>query len=536
MIHGSFLQRLRSRFQKTAPEPTLEDSNAIAPVTSLPGQPAKKSAEEYAKALGLTVVTSLKEMSIEHPTTHLLPYSFVKRHLVVVYAEKEGKLFCATPDPLLLESIEEAVALVKKPIQLVLSSRDAILEAIDLLYQHQTDAARDLFSDKEEGEIVIGLDDEADVVDLLDDRPELAPAVRLTNYIVAEAIRRGASDIHVEPHEAGLIIRFRVDGVLQDFMQPPEDLKMALITRLKVMAKMDIAERRLPQDGRLKMRLGAKKYDFRMSTLPVAAGERVVLRILDKGKVVLGLDKLGMPDSLSFEFRRLINFSEGIVLVTGPTGSGKTTTLYSALTELASRDVNIMTVEDPVEYRLKGISQMGVHPKIGLTFAAGLRHILRQDPDIIMIGEIRDKETAEIAIQSALTGHLVLSTLHTNDAPSAITRLVDMGVEPYLIASCCIGVLAQRLVRTICTACHRSNPSCTQCQGSGFYGRRGIYELMTMTPAIKRQIMISPEATPLQAIAVQEGMQRLKEYGLNLVKQGVTTEEEVWRVTRGDES
>lgn len=520
----------------TLPYPLPCPLPSIAPLAATTPPQPRRSAEEQAKAIGLEMRTSLHDECLQYPTQKLLPYSFVKRHLVVVYAEKDNKLLCATPDPLLLEPIEEALVLSKQPLQLVHASREAILEAIDLLYQHQTDSARDLFSEREGEEVAIGLDDEADVVDLLDDRPELAPAVRLTNYVVAEAIRRSASDIHVEPNEAGLIIRFRVDGVLHDFMQPPEDLKMALITRLKVMAKMDIAERRLPQDGRLKMRLGAKKYDFRMSTLPVANGERVVLRILDKGKVVLGIDKLGMPDQLSGEFRRLINFSEGIVLVTGPTGSGKTTTLYSALTELASRDVNIMTVEDPVEYRLKGISQMGVHPKIGLTFAAGLRHILRQDPDIIMIGEIRDKETAEIAIQSALTGHLVLSTLHTNDAPSAITRLVDMGVEPYLIASCCVGVLAQRLVRTLCAACHHTNPHCPQCQGSGFYGRCGIYELMTMTSSLKRQIMISPEAGPIQAIALQEGMQRLKEYGLQLVQQGITTEEEVWRVTRGDES
>jgi general secretion pathway protein E len=325
-----------------------------------------------------------------------------------------------------------------------------------------------------------------------------------------------------------------------------------------VMSKLDIAEHRLPQDGRIKLKMGRREIDFRVSTVPVAGGERIVLRILDKGNVILGLDRIGMLTAAYEEFRRLIALPEGIVLVTGPTGSGKTTTLYSAICEMQSDETNIMTIEDPVEYNLRGIAQIGVHPKIKLDFATGLRHILRQDPDIIMIGEIRDAETAEIAIQASLTGHLVLSTLHTNDAPSAITRLVDMGIEPYLLSSSIVAILAQRLVRRICPDCKRPyipterelqsvglkikdlatgqlfhGEGCAACYGSGYRGRHGIYELMTVNNAIKKQIVKSPDAVDLRRVALESGMKTLLDHGADLVRQGLTTVSEVLRVTRG---
>ncbi|HPE84668.1 MAG TPA: GspE/PulE family protein, partial [Chlamydiales bacterium] len=365
----------------------------------------------------------------------------------------------------------------------------------------------------------------------------------------------GASDIHFEPLEKGLIVRYRIDGVLQQRHTPSRDIQNQLLTRIKVLSKLDIAEHRLPQDGRVKLKLGGRDIDFRISTVPVAYGERIVLRILDKGNVTLGLDKIGMPDVKAF--KRCISQSQGIVLVTGPTGSGKTTTLYSALSELQTSEINIMTIEDPVEYKLPGMAQIGVNTKIGLTFAKGLRHILRQDPDVVMIGEIRDKETAEIAIQASLTGHLVLTTLHTNDAPSAITRLVDMGIEPYLLSSSVIGALAQRLVRQICADCKESyTPSeeellelgikrkelkngklmrgigCPKCFGSGYRGRCGLYELMPITPAIKRQLLESADAGGLQRIALEDGMISLRARGAKLAISGVTSSAEVLRVTR----
>jgi general secretion pathway protein E len=394
----------------------------------------------------------------------------------------------------------------------------------------------------------------------MDDSPHQAPIIKLLNLILIEAIHQGASDIHFEPFEETLRVRYRIDGVLQSRHAPAQEFQAQLMTRIKVMSKMDIAEHRLPQDGRIKLKMGRREIDFRVSTVPVAGGERIVLRILDKGNVILGLDKIGMLPNVYEEFHNLIELPEGIVLVTGPTGSGKTTTLYSAICELYNDETNIMTIEDPVEYNLKGIAQIGVQPKIKLDFATGLRHILRQDPDIIMIGEIRDVETAEIAIQAALTGHLVLSTLHTNDAPSAVTRLVDMGIEPYLLSSSLVGIAAQRLVRRICPECkqpyeptdrelesmgaERSSLSqgalyhgvgCPVCFGSGYKGRHGIYELLTVDNAIKKQIVKSPDTVELRRIGIESGMSSLLDHGRDLALKGITTVAEVLRVTKGAE-
>lgn len=403
-------------------------------------------------------------------------------------------------------------------------------------------------------------DGEIEVFDLLDDSNAQAPIIKIINLIISEAIQQGASDIHFEPLESGLRVRYRIDGVLQSRHSPAQEFQAALLTRIKVMAKLDIAEHRLPQDGRIKLRMGRREIDFRVSTVPVSGGERIVLRILDKGNVILGLDTIGMPPQIYSEFKRLISLPEGVMLVTGPTGSGKTTTLYSSICDLYNDETNIMTIEDPVEYNLKGIAQIGVHHKIHLNFATGLRHILRQDPDIIMIGEIRDVETAEIAIQASLTGHLVLSTLHTNDAPSAITRLVDMGIEPYLLSSSVVGVLAQRLVRRICPDCREAykpnerelinmgieakdlpqghlfhGKGCNSCFGSGYKGRHAIYELMTVNNEIKKQIVKSPDAVELRILALKVGMTSLLNHGSELVKKGITTVAEVLRVSRGVE-
>lgn len=486
-----------------------------------------------------------------------LPYSFVKQRLVLPLEQKEGVITVALTSPFDLEVLEEVRCLSSCEIMEVLTTKNAIEEAIELCYhQKENEASEYIASLSQQSDKPKDGDSAEEGYDLLE-RSGDSPVIRMLNVMLAEAIQHGASDIHFEPMEHGLGVRYRIDGVLQSRHAPPKEFQSQLITRIKVMARLDIAEHRLPQDGRIKLRMGERQIDFRVSTVPVVFGERIVLRILDKTNVLLGLNKIGMPQEMLEMFHKIINLSEGIVLVTGPTGSGKTTTLYSALSQINSDEMNIMTVEDPVEYKLQGMAQIGVNPKIHLTFATGLRHILRQDPDVIMIGEIRDKETAEIAIQSSLTGHLVFSTLHTNDAPSAMTRLVDMGVESYLLTSSVLGVLAQRLVRTLCTHCKTayipSDPEleelnlkrsqlnsdvlyksegCAHCFGSGYKGRHGIYELMMVTGPIKRQLLKSADAVELQRVALADGMMSLRSSGALLVLQGLTSTSEVLRVTR----
>lgn len=490
--------------------------------------------KKLSESLSMHFHPSLKDIPQNTQLAALIPYHFVQKNDILPLAKRDGALVVATSDPLHLAPLDELRFRLHIPIIPEVVPKRELKEAIHRLYQQGEKAAELLLESVSEH--TKKEDDQDELYDVLDKDSSAPPAVQLLNVIISDASRLGASDIHFDPDEKGLHVRLRVDGVLLEKLETPVELASPIITRLKVMANMDIAERRLPQDGRIKVRYGGKMIDFRVSTIPVAGGERMVLRLLDKGNIVLGLDNLGIPTSLLQNLRTLTSFSEGILLVTGPTGSGKTTTLYSALTELKSPEVNIMTIEDPIEYRLTGIAQTAVHHKIGLSFATGLRHILRQDPDIIMIGEIRDKETAEIAIQSALTGHLVLSTLHTNDAPSAIVRLVDMGIEPYLISSCLLGVLAQRLVRRTCPSCQgKESKSCPLCIGSGFSGRHGIYELMTLSQTLRKQIALSPESELLRQIARKEGMRTLKEHGYELIEQGQTTLEELWRVTRGSE-
>ncbi len=504
---------------------------------------------------GLNVVEDLFDFVFVKEKKQMLPYEFAKKHLILPLAEEEGMLVVALADPLALEVLEEVRIRTGMETKEVLASPEMIEAAIEQCY-HQSEAATsqlfDSFKELDSTQVIV---DDGEGYDLLGQKSSDSPVIRILNAILLEAIQQGASDIHFEPLEGTFSVRYRIDGVLQLRHTPPKEYQSQLLTRIKVMARLDIAEQRLPQDGRIKLRVGARQIDFRVSTIPVVYGERIVLRILDKSNVLLGLNKIGMQDELLEKFQHLIQMSEGIVLVTGPTGSGKTTTLYSALSEINTTNTNIMTIEDPVEYKLQAMAQIGVNPKIDLTFSKGLRHILRQDPDIIMIGEIRDRETAEIAIQAALTGHLVLSTLHTNDAPSALTRLVDMGIEPYLLSSSVIGVLAQRLVRSICPKCKYGyeptegelndlgieadelfiGKGCDECYDTGYKGRRGIYELMPMSGGIKRKLVETADSSSLQAEAIKEGMQTLRKSGGILAKKGLTTTAEVLRVTRNCE-
>jgi type II secretory ATPase GspE/PulE/Tfp pilus assembly ATPase PilB-like protein len=358
---------------------------------------------------------------------------------------------------------------------------------------------------------------------------EEPPVIKLVNIMVIEAVRQGASDIHIEPEEDTLKIRFRVDGLLHEHTGPPKYLQSAVISRIKVMADLDIAERRVPQDGRIQMKMEGHDIDIRVSCVPTIYGENVVLRLLDRSQVILELKQLGFSASILPQYKKLISFPHGIILVCGPTGSGKTTTLYASLNVINSEDVNIITIEDPIEYHLAGIRQMQVNPKVGLRFADALPAILRQDPDVVMVGEIRNVETAKAAVQAALTGHLVFSTLHTNDAPGAITRLLDMEVEPFLISSSIIGVLSQRLVRTICAEC--KGKGCKGCLQTGFRGRIGIFELLIPSEKIRALVTAKASADEIRKAAIEAGMQLLREDGKKKVKDGITTKQEVMRVT-----
>lgn len=510
---------------------------------------------ELAKNLGIEVRLALSLQNLPSNLSSRVPYSFVRKNQVLPIEETDLEILVASSNPLNLEPLDELRLILNKKIRAIYTPEQNLLKAINDCYHTQDGATSaflaDLANDKPKKES----SEEVEAYDLLETKKE-APIVHLLNLILGEAIKQRASDIHFEPFETDLKIRYRIDGVLQARHSPPREYQSQLLTRIKVLAKLDIAEHRLPQDGRIKLKLGGRDIDFRVSTVPALHGERIVLRIHDKGNVVLGLDQLGMLPEVLDEFKRLISLSEGIVLVTGPTGSGKTTSLYSALCEIYNEEVNIMTIEDPVEYKLNGIAQIAVHPKIGLNFAAGLRHILRQDPDIVMIGEIRDAETAEIAIQAALTGHLVLSTLHTNDAASAIPRLIDMGIEPYLLSATIVGVLAQRLVRHICPNCRKKykptaaelqeigldkknnqpflykGKGCEKCYNSGYQGRRGIYELLSINSSMQSLIAKNADVLDLRAAAASQKMINLRDHGAHLASSGITTVSEVLRVSR----
>ena len=462
----------------------------------------------------------------------------------------------AINDPLNFHALDDLVRLLDlTAFKLVLADRDTILSAINLQYDLRRDSAQQLVQDMEENgsDIISEIEETAD---LLDDTSE-APIIKLVNHIISQSIKARASDIHIEPYQHSFTVRYRVDGILYDLLTPPKWIQPALISRIKVMAKMNIAEKRLPQDGRFEVKIGDQNIDLRVSTIPTAFGERVVLRLLNKSGSLLELPDLGLSPSRLKLIKSLVASPNGIVLVTGPTGSGKTTTLYAVLQSINKPDINIITIEDPVEYQIKGISQIQVNPKIDLTFARGLRSIVRQDPDVILVGEIRDKETADIAVQSALTGHLVFSTLHTNDSASAITRLVDMGVEPFLISSSVLAVAAQRLVRVLCDNCKKAyKPStiylksigvapdhfnenhiykavgCEKCISTGYKGRLGIFEIMLLNEQLKTLILETFDSNRIKNEAAKQKMVSLRQDGIAKVLEGTTTMEEVLRVTQ----
>src|SRR5213080_1678808 len=501
-------------------------------------------------------VVDLGSLEVPREVLNVVPQALVMKHHLIPTNLVRSTLTLAMADPSNLMAINEVKFLTGYDVKVAVAAPAALQQAIERYYETGTSYQDVLEQIGNEDVELVRTEDEVDLKDL-ERATEEAPVVRLVNAVMTDAIRKRASDIHIEPYEKMLRIRFRVDGVLYEIMQPPLRLKNAITSRIKVMANLDIAERRLPQDGRIKMKLsGNKEMDFRVSVLPTMAGEKVVLRLLDKSNLQLDMTKLGFEEQALKNFKDAISKPFGMVLVTGPTGSGKTTTLYSALAELNKVTTNISTAEDPVEFNLVGINQVQMHEEIGLNFAAALRAFLRQDPDVIMVGEIRDFETAEIGIKAALTGHLVLSTLHTNDAPSTVNRLLNMGVEPFLVASSVNIILAQRLARVICAHCKEPNPvgvevlremgwtgepftpcrgaGCSNCGGTGFKGRIALYEVMPMSDAVREQILAGATALDLKRTAVQEGMKTLRQSGLEKVAEKTSTLEEVLRVTMAD--
>ena len=489
-----------------------------------------------------------------------LPLEFLKKQRAIPITLEGGQTVIALADLLNVEAYDAIVSVLGRPCPRVRCPAPEIESAISQCYYYTSDAekARGVEAPSKPGDATPAATTfvQTHAEDLLNIANK-APAIKLVNKILFEAVHSRASDIHIEPYESEVTVRFRVDGVLHNVLSLPKQQAGPLLSRLKIMANLNIAEHRLPQDGQSRVRIGEELVDIRVSVIPTAGGERVVLRLLDKGRGQLGLKDIGFGSKTLSTFRELIGVSHGIILLTGPTGSGKTTTLYAGLNELNSEERNILTVEDPVEYQLAGIGQMQIKSKIDLTFASCLRHILRQDPDVIMIGEIRDLETAEIAIQASLTGHLVLSTLHTNDAASAVTRLIDMGIEPYLISSSVIGVMAQRLLRVICPECKQpyqpqdlsaveaelrpladgdiqlhQGAGCDACLSTGYKGRTGIFELLLIDDEIKDLIIQRRGAHVIKQAALSKGMTTLREDGLRRALTGVTTLEEVYRVTQ----
>jgi general secretion pathway protein E len=521
------------------------------------------SEEAALRALGDEVgipFVDLEQQQIDLSLLRGFPLKLIHRHSLFPLERRNGTLRVATSDPFDLYPLDELSATTGLTIEPVLAPREQIARQIKTHLGVGSETIDDLMAQQEEEDIQ--LLDEVDVDSELSEEAQEASVIRLVNEILIEAIESRASDVHIESQAAGIKIRYRIDGMLHPQPVPPEinRFQAAIISRLKIMARLNIAEKRLPQDGRIKLRVSGREIDVRVSVIPMLHGEGIVMRLLDKGRMKLSLEGLGMEPDMHGEYSELIRIPHGIVLVTGPTGSGKTTTLYSSLLEIKDEATKIITTEDPVEYQLEGINQIQVHPKIGLTFAHSLRSILRHDPDIVLVGEIRDMETAENAIQASLTGHLVFSTLHTNDAPSAYTRLVDMGVEPFLVASTVEAVMAQRLVRTLCTKCKepfdpkredlpkdfpweefakRGKPlyrphGCRACRQLGFDGRQGIFELCVTTDAVRQLAHDRTSSWEIRKAARAAGMRTLREDAWLKVLSGVTTIDEVLRATKGD--
>ncbi|HPL18241.1 MAG TPA: type II secretion system ATPase GspE [Spirochaetota bacterium] len=485
-----------------------------------------------------------------------MPVHFMRKNRMVPFKKKGGTILVGIVDVLNIQPLDDLKMIFPQyDFEAVLTTEEEIQNVINAHFNVLKDeSTNDVIEDLEESDFEILTSSISETEDIMDMANE-APIIRLVNTFIKQAVTDRASDIHVEPYEKDLVVRFRIDGILYNMYTPPKKYQGAIISRIKIMANLNIAENRLPQDGRIQLKIAGKDIDIRVSTFPTYYGERIVLRILNKSDMSFDLDAIGFDKETLEKFDKLIKKTYGIVLVTGPTGSGKSTTLYSVLQKLKHEDVNILTVEDPIEYQISGIGQMQVKPGINLTFASGLRSILRQDPDIIMVGEIRDLETAEIAVQAALTGHRVFSTLHTNDAASGITRLIDMGIEPFLITSSVNAYLAQRLARKICPACKEAfkpspkmlselgiKPSqlhggklyhgkgCPECLNTGYSGRLGIFELLPLTAGVRKMIMEHSEAPLIKEFAIKEGMKTLLQDGLNKAIEGITTVEEVLRV------
>ncbi|MFQ5901019.1 MAG: type II secretion system ATPase GspE [Thermodesulfobacteriota bacterium] len=501
------------------------------------------------------------DIEIDHALARKVPLSFAKRYKVLpLRKEGEDILIAFTKEGFESHLRDDLRALFHAEIKPYFVESEELARLIAGVYYSEREAASGIIENLKKERPALSLDIEGPK-DLFEDSEE-GPVISFVNSLLSEALKKKASDIHLEPFEEEVRVRYRVDGILYDGLSLPSTLYPNVSTRIKVMASLNIAEKRLPQDGRIRIKVGGRDVDIRVSLIPTAFGERVVLRLLNREDIHLGLEDLGFETEDLEEFTNLIHRDHGLILVTGPTGAGKTTTLYAALSEINSPEKNILTIEDPIEYQLNGVGQMHVNPKIGLTFARGLRHILRQDPDVIMIGEIRDVETAEIAIHASLTGHLVIATLHTNDTAGAITRLLDMGVEPFLVSSTLLAVLAQRLVRILCPSCkegyspsqeelslikrmrldHSSSSGkplhlykkigCEECFNTGYRSRIGIYELLTFSDPIRRLIVEKADASVIKKEAVGEGMKSLKKIGILKFLKGVTTKEEVARVTR----
>ena len=516
--------------------------------------------EALGEQFEIPVVKSIKE-EVDPSLTTRVPINFIREYHMVPYRKNGAAFYVAINDPVNLLPLDDLRLLLGGPVIPMLTPKTEIQAIIDAYFDQTGENAAEMIDSLsiggEDGEVhtLDALESERDLLDLANE----APIIKLINLVISGAIKERASDIHIEPFEREVRLRYRIDGVLYEKFNVPRSQLAAVVSRVKIMANLNIAEHRLPQDGRIKIRLSGREVDIRVSIIPIAHGERVVMRILDKGSFLLSLEDLGMDRRDHVLVDRLILSSHGIMLVTGPTGSGKSTTLYAALQRVNSPDKNIITVEDPIEYQISGISQIQVRPKIGLTFAAGLRSILRQDPDVILVGEIRDHETAEMAVQASLTGHLVFSTLHTNDSAGAITRLVNMGIEPFLVTSSCIAIQAQRLVRRVCKYCRKpyspepeslrelglapekhteaevyAGEGCEKCMSRGYLGRTGIFELLVMTPRIQTLALEGADSNVLKREARKDGMRTLREDGAEKVLRGETTVEEVLRITRDE--
>ena len=500
-------------------------------------------------------IQNLTEDEIDKGLVSSIPISFLKRHIILPYKRENNIVRLAISDPLNISPIDDLKIFLNSEVEIYLTESITILNAINLAYETHKEAAEQVIEDMGDQNLTVGFEEPIDLIDVVDE----APIIKLINSLLFRSVKERASDLHFEPFERDIIVRFRIDGVLHNILTLPKKFHPSITSRIKIMASLNIAEKRLPQDGRISLKIAGKDIDVRVSLIPTSFGERVVLRLLDKSGYLLRLTDIGLSKEMQGVFNRLIRLTHGIILVTGPTGSGKTTTLYAALTEINSPDKNIITIEDPVEYQVKGIGQMQINPKIELTFARGLRSILRQDPDVIMVGEIRDLETAEIAIQASLTGHLVFSTLHTNDSAGAITRLIDMGIEPFLVSSSVVAIMAQRLVRTLCTSCKKEyTPAgseieelgieqsrlyghtiylavgCDKCMQTGYRGRTGIYELLLINDDVRSLILQNVNSQLIKNKTIEIGMTTLRADGAKKVLEGITSIEEVARVTQED--